>query len=31
MNAVAYPDFRNALGKDVAENADVYRTLLEST
>ena len=31
MNAVAYPDFRNAHGKDVAENADVYRTLLEST
>ena len=31
MNAVAYPDFRNAHGRDVAENADVYRTLLEST
>ena len=31
MNAVAYPDFRNAHGRDLAENADVYRTLLEST
>lgn len=29
--AATTPDFGRAHGKDVAENADVYRTLLEST